>query len=549
MGSRAGWRRIIAAIAGGLIIAGAFPPLKAGPLIWVGMLPILWALWSLEGKRTGRRGFALGYLAGLASGLVQCHWVSSVAWLGAVALPAYLAIYWGIFGIFAAKWANPTRATRRPGILTSAFCHGAVWAGLELARGWIITGFSWNVFGVALAETPWLAQGADLLGVSGLSLLIVFFQATALQAVTTRKWHTLAVASAIVGLTAIYGIFRIHHENNLESIRLQTLLVQLNVPMEASRMLMTDVEMHQAYEEETLAGLAAAPTPPHWVMWPEMSLTGRILTTPEGDRAMWQINHDTIEQVRSSGSDFQLIYGVGEVDAERNGDEISPKENGRAYNSVAIAAPSGAMRLYRKHHLVIFGETIPFVDSIPFLKSIYEQQAGVEFGGSFTPGESLDPLPVPVGNTTVGAIPTICFEDSVPRLTRRFVRPGPQVIINVTNDGWFKESAAADQHFQYARFRAIELRRPMLRSANSGVSAAISTTGSVIHPQTGRPQILADASGSHFTRGSLLTESLVPLHPSFSLYALCGDWTLMTVTALALWLSRARHPVSPPHPE
>jgi apolipoprotein N-acyltransferase len=161
----------------------------------------------------------------------------------------------------------------------------------------------------------------------------------------------------------------------------------------------------------------------------------------------------------------------------------------------------------------------------------------VEYGGSFTPGESVEPLPVPnASGTVIGVIPTVCFEDTVPRLTRMFVRPGPQVIVNVTNDGWFKQSPAAAQHFAAARFRAIELRRPMLRCANTGVSAAIDSTGSTAHPDTGKPQVLVDPQGSHFTRGSLLTELKVPLHPSFSLYALIGDWGVIGLALLGvLW--------------
>ncbi len=174
---------------------------------------------------------------------------------------------------------------------------------------------------------------------------------------------------------------------------------------------------------------------------------------------------------------------------------------------------------------------------MPWLKKIYEQQAGAEYNGAFTMGDSLDPLPMWIGEKEITAIPTVCFEDSVPRLTRKFVRPGPQVIVNVTNDGWFKESAAADQHFQYARFRAIELRRPMLRSANTGVSAAINTTGSTVHPDTGKPQILTDGNGSHFTRGSLLTELKVPVDPGFSLYAIIGDYGLIAIALLGLGLA------------
>ena len=205
-------------------------------------------------------------------------------------------------------------------------------------------------------------------------------------------------------------------------------------------------------------------------------------------------------------------------------------------------SPEGELQTYRKQHLVIFGETIPFVDSLPWLKAIYEQQAGVEFTGSFTAGVSDEPVRIPKSDGSVlSAMPTICFEDSVPRLVRKSVRPEPQVIVNVTNDGWFKESAAAAQHFEDARFRAIELRRPMLRCANTGVSAAIDSTGSTAHPDTGKPQILTDAKGSHFTRGSLLAELKVPLKPSFSLYALIGDWGVIGLAIISvMWAWRKR---------
>jgi apolipoprotein N-acyltransferase len=94
------------------------------------------------------------------------------------------------------------------------------------------------------------------------------------------------------------------------------------------------------------------------------------------------------------------------------------------------------------------------------------------------------------------------------------------VIVNITNDGWFKESEAAEQQFHNAIFRAIELRRPMIRCANTGVTAAVSTTGQTL-------QKLVDDKGSHFTRGSLLVELPIPLKPAFSLYALSGDWPVI----------------------
>lgn len=525
------WVQIAAAVASGLLVAGLFAPFDQSWLVWVAMLPLLWALGAVRGKRVGWKGFGIGYVAGLASGLVQLQWLGTVSWLGVVLLSLYLAIYWGLFGAFASSFRTPHSALR------SSFCQAAVWAGLEWLRGWLFTGFGWNGLGVAFHDMPAMAQGADLLGVTGLSLMVIFIQALVLQVVVRReKWRVgwdLGIAAALVAGWYGYGKWRIASEGQAESVRLKTLLVQINIPQDAARMLWTDLQIHQAYEDETvkaLDGLKAADGSlsaqwPDWVMWPECALTGRILRTNDGEWGTWQINQDTLAQVRVAGP-FSLIYGVNELEAEKSGEELVPKSEGRAYNSIAVMSPEDELQTYRKRHLVIFGETIPFVDSLPWLKKIYEQQAGVEFGGSFTPGDSLEPLPIMAGATQLGAIPTICFEDTVGRLTRKFLRPGPQVIINVTNDGWFKESAAAAQHFANARFRAIELRRPMLRCANSGVSAAIDSTGAA--------QTLVDARGSHFTRGSLLTDLKIPLRPSATLFGLIGDWGILFLAAIGV---------------
>jgi apolipoprotein N-acyltransferase len=529
----AGWMRIVAAAVSGLLVAGLFPPFDFAALAWVAMMPLLWALGGVVGKRAGWKGFGLGYLAGAVSGLVQFNWLSTVSSLAAVLLPFYLAIFWGVFGWFVTK----LRTCDSP--LRQAFCQAAVWAGLEWLRGWLFTGFGWNGLGVSFHDTPVMAQGADLLGVAGLSLMLVFVQSVGVSALKARSWKRLdlGIAAAVVISLCIYGKLRIGIERRADSVPLKALLVQINIPQDAGQVLWSDLEIHQAYEDETLKALDVLKSPdgtrsprwPDWVIWPECALTGRILRTHDGDWATWQINHDTLSQVRGAGP-FSLIYGVNELEAEKNGDQLFMKPKGRAYNSIAVMSPEDELQTYRKRHLVIFGETIPFVDSLPFLKEIYEQQSGVEFGGSFTPGESLEPLPILAGGTMIGAIPTVCFEDSVARLTRKFVRPGPQVILNVTNDGWFKQSPAAGQHFANARFRAIELRRPMLRCANTGVSAAVDSAGRA------GGQILRDDKGSHFTRGSLLVELQVPRNPGFSLYAVIGDWGILSITLAGIIL-------------
>ncbi len=291
---------------------------------------------------------------------------------------------------------------------------------------------------------------------------------------------------------------RIATEANRDYIPLKALLVQANIPQDAANVLWPAEKVHMAYEEDTIAALDAIQeaddkalqeaisqssegsillNSPDWVLWPETALTGRLVQSASGEWAAWRENVETISRVQEAG-DFDLIYGVVEIEGEARDGQIFQTENPRLYDSIAIQSPENDLQTFKKRHLVIFGETIPFVDSVPFLQKIYEQQAGVQYAGSFSVGPSLDPWQVDLRGLDVQIIPSVCFEDTVPRLAQKFVRFAPQIIVNLTNDGWFKETPAARQHFANARFRAIELRRPMLRCANTGVTAAIDTIGS-----------------------------------------------------------------------
>ena len=558
--------RLLAIIASGLMIAALVPPFSFAMLAWVCVVPLLIAVWSLKGKHQAKKGFLIGYLTGLIAFGIQVSWLSTVSWLGPIVLASYLALYFGAFGAFAASLGNPWHRKEEVSetpfrCLFNAFTHATFWAGLELLRGWVFTGFSWNGLGIAFHDTLVISQAADILGVAGLSLMIVFFQCVLVQVahrlmktgtdgIRRPRWDFGATA-LIVGLVLAYGILRIAGESGKESIPLKALLVQINIPHDGATVLWEAERVHMAYEEETLRGLKALAdldeknlqsaveesaegsielSSPDWVVWPETALTGRIVRTENGEAGSWIQNVDTITRVREGGGDFDLIYGAVEIEGELREGELFPKDEPRIYNSIAIEKPDGELQTFQKHHLVIFGETIPLIDTFPFLQKIYEQQSGQKYYGSFSSGQSLNPLPVEINSETVGVIPAVCFEDTVPRLTRKFLRDGPQIIVNLTNDGWFKTSAAAAQHFANARFRAIELRRPMIRCANTGVTAAIDTIGSTASPVTGKPQVIQDENGSTFLRENLLVRLNIPRNPSFSLYGLIGDWGIIALS-------------------
>lgn len=568
--------RLVAIASSGLMVATLVPPFHFTSFAWFCLIPLLLSVWTLKGSHRAKKGFLIGYLTGLISFGFQISWLSSVSWIAPFLLSAYLAIFFGAFGAFAATignpWSGKSSLSDQPlHCLFTAFTHASVWAGLEWLRGWLFTGFGWNGLGIAFHDTLVMSQAADLLGVAGLSLMLVFFQCVLVQVahrliksgrdgISRPRWDFAATALC-VGFVIAYGILRIAGESGKEFTPLKSLLVQLNIPHEGASVLWTAEQVHMGYEEKTIQALETINqqnelmlheaigkqdhgeitlSSPDWVLWPETSLTGRIIRADSGEWGAWRENADTISRVRSAGN-FDLIYGAVEIEGELRADGLYPKENPKVYNSIVLQDPDEHLKTYRKRHLVLFGETIPFVDKIPLLKKIYEQQAGAEYSGSFATGSSLEPIPTTLRGKAISIIPAVCFEDTVPRLIRKFVRNEPQIIVNLTNDGWFKQSAAAAQHFANARFRAIELRRPMLRCANTGVSAAIDTIGSISHPKTGKNQAILDEKGSSFQSASLLTELNIPHQPSFSLYALIGDWGIITLALLGFCFALFSH--------
>ena len=560
--------RILAIIASGLMVAVLVPPFNVATLAWICIVPFLIAVWSLKGTHRARKGFLIGYLTGAIACGIQVSWLSTISWLGVVILGGYLPLYFGAFGAFAATIGNPWN--HKDGVsetplrsLFNAFTHASFWAGLEVLRGWMFTGFGWNGLGIAFHDTLVISQAADILGVAGLSLMLVFFQCILVQVghrlmktgtdgIRRPRWD-FAVTALMVGVLLAYGILRIAGESGKESIPLKALLVQLNIPHDGATVLWEMEKVHMGYEDETLLGLkniadadekklqdaikkneegSIALDTPDWVVWPEAALFGRILRTDDGEWGVWKENMESIARVREGegGGDFDLIYGAIEQQGTLEEDGIYPKEDGNIYNSIVVESPEGELQTFQKHHLVPFGETIPFIETFPILQQIYEQQSGRKYYGSFNSGTSFDPLPVDIKGETVSIVPAVCFEDSVPSLMRKFLRPEPQIIVNLTNDGWFKESQASAQHFANARFRSIEFRRPMIRCANTGVTAAIDTIGSTASPETGKPQIIQDETGNIFIQDNLLVRLNIPKHPSFSLYAIIGDWGIILLS-------------------
>lgn len=594
---RSMWLRMAAVVGSGLGFALLFPPYNVSGLVWVVMLPLMVALWSLEGRRVGWKGFGLGWLWGFLGFSWVFFWLTEVTSIGWFVVSAYLAIYPALWSVFAVCLANPWRQENEARVETSgiaqkvrdkmekqsredrsgsnhwgvawraivtAFALASVWCGMEWLRGWVFTGFGWNTLGVAFHDTPVMAQSADVLGVIGLSFIPVFLQAVLVQA-GRRLWEEsragrlrphvdFGVAVLLIALAFSYGVWRLHSVDKRETQRVKMLLVQLNIPQDAAVRLWSPSQIHLAYENETLAALDAIEAEdtrrlaeaiqesgtfhskmPDWIVWPESALVGKVLRYGDKEWATTQDNLATMNRIYERG-EFTLAMGLNEVEGKELGEHIVAKPDAKVWNSLVIFDSQMELQAYRKNHLVIFGEYIPFADELTWLQKIYEQQSGAQYAGAFSKGGRFEPVEIEAGGMETSVIPSVCFEDTVPRLMRKFVRAEPQWMLNVTNDGWFGSSPAAAQHFANARFRAIELRRPLVRSANSGVSAVVNPVGGTGHPDTGAPQEVRDANGSHLTRGWILADVDIPKHPATTLYMVIGDAGVIVLAALGLLL-------------
>ncbi|WP_411845520.1 apolipoprotein N-acyltransferase [Roseibacillus persicicus] len=567
------WPFLLALFGGGLL-AFCFAPFNWADLVW--LAPVLWmaAFWLGTGKRRPRRkGFFLGWLAGLAFWSINLKWLATVTGGAYLILAAYLALYFAFFGLFASSAGNPFHKERPDGTrmaealrsLGFAALNAGFWCGLEWIRGWMLTGFGWNGLGVAFHDRLPLAQGAELVGVTGLAFLPVFLAGVmvqvgvrlgkGVQAGKMQRHWDFAVAILLLVVCFTYGVFRTVFINRSAGDTLRVLLVQMDIPQSAGHVEWSGEEVHEGYESETLRALSEVDArngkriaeaegeveleSVDWVVWPEVVLYGILLNGGGDEFALYEPSSSTLQRMREAGV-RNLMAGIWEVEAERVEGGLRPtQENGSQYNALLSVNPAGELATHRKQHLVIYGEFIPFVDSVKWLGDIYEKVAGVPWGGNLGRGVGSEGLTLPGANGEVNIIPSICFEDTVPRVTRKFSKGEREVIVNITNDGWFGTSEGSQQHFDNALFRAIELRRPMLRAANRGVTGAVSATGSLVDYETGKKQVMLDEEGKPFVRGSILTKVKIPERGGPTLYARAGDWFSVLGLVVALgWMFR-----------
>lgn len=449
-GSR--WRRFAFSVALGMLAAGAQPPVHALPLLIVSFTGLVWLL---DGAQSRRGAFAVGWWFGAGYFGAGLYWVSNALLVDAAKfgwlIPfAMLGLSFGL-GLFTgvATWIA---RLLRPAGAARIFALAGAWTLLEWVRGVVLTGFPWNPVGNVWVAAEPVLQGAAWGGVYGLSLITVFAAAAPalLEARGRRVWLFSGSGLALIGLVAVAGAIRLAGGDNRTVPGVTVRIVQAAIdqrdkwlPENRAR----NFALHLRLSTEAPADGGPRPTV---VVWPETAAPFSVATDADGRALM-----------RSAVPEGGLLI-TGAVRYRAEGGRVV-----QIWNGVAALDDRGeVVALYDKHHLVPFGEYTPFRDILPLDKITV---GALDFSAG--PGPATLDLP-----GLPPASPLICYEAIFPG---EVTAPGnrPSWLLNVTNDGWFGISAGPHQHLASARLRAVEEGLPLVRAANTGISAVVDAYG------------------------------------------------------------------------
>lgn len=514
-----GWKRALIALAAGALSALAMAPFNAWPVLFVSF-PV--AVWLIDGAGAGRsKGIPAAAITGFWFGLGYfvpgLYWIgyaflvdaSTFAWLmpfAVLGLPAYLALFTA-FGFALARLLWTRDASR---LLALAFSLTLA----EWLRGHVLTGFPWNAFGYALAEPLALAQTASLIGLWGMTFLAVaIFASPAVlldgQARGRTRWAAPLAAAIVLVAMGSFGVIRLARHPTAFVPNLKLRIMQPNLQQDVKFNYSAKADVMRKYL--TLSDRASGPQSTgvrdtNILIWPESAFP--FFLTREAD-VMAQI-----ADLLPNGT--SLITGsVRAPDTSRNAPVT------RAYNSIYVLDhDASVVSVYDKLHLVPFGEYLPLQNWLERLG--LEQLTRMQ--GGFIPGNVRRSLDIPHAPR---ALPLICYEAIFPDdigLTDDEERPG--WIVNLTNDGWFGLSTGPHQHLQQARWRAIEQGLPLVRAANTGISAVIDPVGRII------------AKLDLGTEG--VFDSSLPTPTPSTIYARSGDWPviILLIATLAFLIRR-----------
>ncbi|HEY6837847.1 MAG TPA: apolipoprotein N-acyltransferase [Geobacteraceae bacterium] len=441
------------AVLAGLLVAFSFPKPDIPFAAWCAFVPLFLAI----GAKSPRKAFRLGFVSGMTAYAGILYWLNIVMvtygklhWSVSVCLylflAAYLALYFGVVAFLVRRGEDAG--------ISPLLSFPVLWVGLEYFRSFFLTGFPWASLGYSQYRLLPLIQIADLVGVYGVSFLIAFANVVLYRlvkgAVTgeRRAWPLKSGAALVVLLAATlgYGSYRLHEREVGPALKVA--LIQGNISQ--------DIKWNPAFQEATVAiyerlTRQATAGGCDLVVWPESAAP-----------FFFQSDVRYAERIKALAREAKCYLVFGSPAYEEKGEKTS------FLNSAFMLSPTGeVLGRSDKLHLVPFGEYVPMARFLPFVSKLVE---GI---GDFVPGAKATPLNT--GKGELGVL--VCFEGIFPELSRAYVNAGSRLLVNISNDAWYKRSSAPYQHLAMTVFRAVENRVPFVRATNTGISAIIDSHG------------------------------------------------------------------------
>ncbi|MGA8539879.1 MAG: apolipoprotein N-acyltransferase [Terriglobales bacterium] len=473
-------------------------------LAWVAVAPLLVAILRarvpetlhLDGQApllvaTPGQGFVLGYACGILWFAGSCYWIFDtmhrygglpipVAALTLVLFCMYVGLYHGLFGLLLAVIAGSVSARPKiagqkieirgsaPSIRLALGAAPFLWVAVELART-RITAFPWELLGYSQTGNFSLTRITTLVGVYGLSFEILLvnsvFAAAFLAPKEQRKRLIVAgvVAAAILQAGQLLGPAPLPADHT-------AILVQPNIPIQAGAM------WTKEYFQDTLRDLTAVSLHPagavdagrdkdqhtDLIVWPE---------SPSPFYTNDPLFREAVSGLARQSGTWVVVGSIGITPAMHHDGQGTAGESSQIFNSAALVNPLGEwVGRYDKVHLVPFGEYLPFPQLFAFAGGLTKEV------GEFQSGVSRAPLEA--GGERLGIF--ICYESIFPDEVRQGPLQGAQVLLNISNDGWYGDSGAWKQHLQQTQMRAIENDRWLLAAANTGMTASIDPYGRIV---------------------------------------------------------------------
>jgi len=436
----------LSALISGVLFPLLFPKFNLYFLAPVFLIPLL----HFSNKAdTGKKSFVTSWISGSVCYLLLLYWVYNVLYLngagylgsvtGYIALSAYLGLYWGAFGLI-------SHYAFRFNMRYKLIFLPAVWTLLEYLKTYFLTGFPWLLSGYALWKIKPLIQLAEYTGVYGLSFLVIFANTAVYLSIKRKHFKPLLPAAVVLIAVFLLGNSRIKAFND-GGEKITVSILQGSISQYKKWNAAYEKEILRTYKE--LHQKTVAQNKPELIVWPETALPAPLTGNPK-------INNYMTELAAGAGV-YELVGSVEKV-------------RGKYYNSAYIVSPEGEISSpYRKNHTTPFGEYIPFRKALSLFVGV------VNDVGDFESGRRIKALKA--GNFKVAT--AICYESIFPGLIRKFFDNGSDILVNITNDGWFLQTAGPYQHFIHSVIRAVENRTYVVRAANTGISAFISPVGEI----------------------------------------------------------------------